>query len=133
MSEHLLIYTTWPDAESAHAFAVEAVEARLAACANILGPMVSVYQWQGAVEQAAETPMLLKTTGRSVEALRGLFLARHPYDTPAFVALDVRQEASSADYLAWARDASGGSAWARATLATVAARAPHRPSHHESL
>ena len=70
MSEPLLIYTTWPDTESARAFAAEAVEARLAACANILGPMTSVYRWQGAVEQATETPMLLKTTSDVVEALR---------------------------------------------------------------
>jgi periplasmic divalent cation tolerance protein len=101
MSQPLLIYTTWPEAESAHAFAVEAVAARLAACANILGPMVSVYRWEGAVEQAQETPMLLKTTGASVEALRALFLERHPYDTPAFVALQITGEASSPGYMDW--------------------------------
>jgi periplasmic divalent cation tolerance protein len=108
MTEPLLIYTTWPDAESAHAFAVEAVEARLAACANILGPMVSVYRWQGAVEQAQETPMLLKTTGASAEALRALFLERHPYDTPAFVALEISARASSPGYMDWLISEAGG-------------------------
>ena len=107
MSQPLLIYTTWPDAESAHAFAVEAVEARLAACANILGPMVSVYRWEGTVEQAQETPMLLKTTGASIEALKALFLERHPYDTPAFVALEIRAEASSPGYMNWLESEAG--------------------------
>ena len=110
MSEPLLIYTTWPDAESAHAFAVEAVEARLAACANILGPMIAVYRWQGAVEQAQETPMLLKTTGPSVDALRALFLERHPYDTPAFVALQISREASSRGYMSWLDSDAGAGA-----------------------
>jgi periplasmic divalent cation tolerance protein len=107
MSEPLLIYTTWPDAESAHAFAVEAVEARLAACANILAPMVSVYRWEGTVEQAQETPMLLKTIHASVEPLRALFLERHPYDTPAFVALEIRADASSPDYVNWLEAEAG--------------------------
>jgi len=110
MSEPFLIYTTWPDAESAHAFAVEAVESRLAACANILGPMVSIYRWQGAVEQAQETPMLLKTTADAVGALQQLFLQRHPYDTPAFVALRVDGQASGAAYLSWLASEGGPSA-----------------------
>ena len=86
MSEALLIYTTWPDLESAHAFGSKAVHAGLAACANILGPMRSIYRWEGAVEQADETPLLLKTTRRQLEDLRAAFLSSHPYDTPAFVA-----------------------------------------------
>ena len=101
MSEPLLIYTTWPDAESARAFAAEALEARLVACANILAPMTSIYRWQGQVEQASETPMLLKTTAEAAEALRGRFLERHPYDTPAFVALPLQAEACHAPFLAW--------------------------------
>jgi periplasmic divalent cation tolerance protein len=101
MSEALLIYTTWPDEESARRFAGEAVEAGLAACANILAPMTSVYRWRGAVEQAIETPMLLKTTRPRVEALRAAFVERHPYETPAFVALPVEAENCFAPYLQW--------------------------------
>ena len=104
MNEPLLIYTTWPDPESARAFAAEAVEARLAACANILAPMTSVYRWQGAVEQAVETPMLLKTTSGAVDALRDRFQAVHPYETPAFVALPLAEAGSHAPYLAWIRE-----------------------------
>ena len=101
MSRPLLIYTTWPDAESAEAFAALAVGERLAACANILGPLRSVYRWRGAVEQAQEIPMLLKTTAAAAEALRGRFVEHHPYETPAFVALPLDEAASLAPFLAW--------------------------------
>ena len=104
MNEPLLIYTTWPDPESARAFAAEAVDARLAACANILPPMTSIYRWQGALEQATETPMLLKTTSGAVDALRDRFRAVHPYETPAFVALPLAEAASHAPFLAWIRE-----------------------------
>lgn len=101
MTEALMIYTTWPDERSARAFAGEAVEAGLAACGNIGGPITSVYRWKGAVEQASETPMWLKTTRNKAGVLRALFLERHPYETPAFVALAVDAEASSPAFLAW--------------------------------
>ncbi len=104
MSEALLIYTTWPDEESARRFAGEAVEAGLAACANILAPMVSIYRWRGAVKQATETPMLLKTTRARLEALRARFVDRHPYETPAFVAVPVEAEGCLPPYLQWLRD-----------------------------
>ena len=61
MQDVVLIYTTWPDAETADAAAVEAVERRLAACANRLAPIRSTYRWEGRVEQADETPVLFKT------------------------------------------------------------------------
>ena len=101
MSEPLLIYTTWPDAESALAFAAEALKARLIACANIGAPMISVYRWEGAVEQSAETPMLLKTTAAAADALRSRFLERHPYETPAFVALPLQAAACHGPFLDW--------------------------------
>lgn len=108
MSRPVLVYTTWPDAESARAFAVEAVEARLAACGNLLAPMTSVYRWRGAVEQAVETPMLLKTTAAASDALRARFVERHPYDTPAFLVLSIDSAASHGPFLAWIEAQAGG-------------------------
>lgn len=99
--EIVLLYTTWPDAETAERFAAEAVADRLAACANLLGPMRAVYRWQGAVERAAETPMLLKTTAARAEALRDRILAAHPYETPAVLALPVRAEGANPAFLDW--------------------------------
>lgn len=101
MSEFVLLYSTWPDAQTAEAAGAAAVAERLAACANVLAPMRSIYWWQGAVEQAQETPMLFKTTRALAGPLKDFLVARHPYDTPAVVALDVVEEASHAPFLAW--------------------------------
>jgi periplasmic divalent cation tolerance protein len=100
MDEALLVYTTWPDAETAGSTAAAAVEARLAACANVLAPISSVFRWEGQVEQAIETPVIFKTTAASVERLRLFIVARHPYDTPCVLALPVGP-GSHPDYLAW--------------------------------
>lgn len=101
MEEIVLVYTTWPDAETAQAAAEEAIEARLAACANILAPMRSIYRWAGEIQRQAETPMILKTRMSCAPALRNLLLSRHPYDVPCVAALAVRQNASNTDFLAW--------------------------------
>lgn len=99
--EIVLLYTTWPDAETAERVAAEAVADRLCACANLLGPMRAVYRWEGAVERAAETPVIFKTTAARAEALRDRILARHPYDTPAIVALPVAVDGSNPAFLDW--------------------------------
>jgi periplasmic divalent cation tolerance protein len=101
MSEFVLVYTTWPDAETAEAAGAAALAERLAACANVLAPMRSIYWWQGALERAEETPMLFKTTRALAGPLKDFLVARHPYDVPAVVALDVADEASHAPFLEW--------------------------------
>ena len=103
MSDVLLVYTTWPDPESARAFAREAVEAALAACVHVYPAIASVYRWEGALEEAAETPMILKTTAAAAGPLRVRLLERHPYDLPAFVALPADAGASSTAFLDWIR------------------------------
>ncbi len=97
----MILYTTWPDAETAQAAGAEAVAERLAACANISAPMRSIYRWEGAIEQATEVAMTLKTTALSAPALRDLLFSRHPYDLPCIVAVDIDANASSAAYLDW--------------------------------
>lgn len=99
--EIVLLYTTWPDAETAERFAAEAVADRLAACANLLAPMRAIYRWKGAIEREAETPMILKTTAARAEALRDRIVAAHPYETPAVLALPVRTEGSNPAFLDW--------------------------------
>lgn len=107
MSDYRLIYTTWPDAESAEAAARAAVEQGLAACANILPGATSVFRWEGAIQRETETVMLLKTTAENAHALRDALTAHHPYDTPAIVALDVDADASGARFLEWVGAATG--------------------------
>jgi periplasmic divalent cation tolerance protein len=101
MASVILLYTTWPDQEKARAAARAAVEARLAACANILAPMQSLYRWEGEIECAGETPMLLKTTAEAAPALRSLILELHPYELPCVLALPANVEFSDPDYVAW--------------------------------
>jgi periplasmic divalent cation tolerance protein len=95
----VLIYTTWPDAETATRAARCLIEQRLAACANILGAATAVYQWQGAVHQDSECPMLIKTTARLVDDVARVVKTNHPYDVPAFAVIEI----SGGDplFLAW--------------------------------
>lgn len=107
MDQIVLLYTTWPDAETAEAAAAEAVAERLAACVNILGSARSIYRWQGAVERAVETVAVFKTRQACVDRLRAFIAERHPYETPAVVALPVDAAASSRPYLDWLADQIG--------------------------
>ncbi len=99
MDDLVILYTTWPDAETAEAFGRVAVEVKLAACANVLGAMRSIYHWQGAFQVEAETPMLLKTTVAAADRLKALVLERHPYETPCILALPVDPTASNPAFL----------------------------------
>ncbi len=101
MDEAVILYTTWPDAETAEAFAAEAVAERLCACVNVLAPMRSIYRWKGAIDSASEVPMLLKTTAVLSERLRDLVLARHPYEIPCVLALCVDPDGSNPAFLGW--------------------------------
>ena len=101
MPEIVILYTTWPDAEKAEAVGAEAVAERLAACANIFAPIVSIYRWEGATERSSEVPMTLKTSARTAPALRDFVRARHPYDVPCILTLRVDEALSEPAYLAW--------------------------------
>jgi len=101
MDEVVFLYTTWPDAETAEAAAVDAVEQRLAACANLMAPMPSVYRWEGKIERTEEIPVIFKTTARVAAELSRRLVQRHPYDTPAIAALPVAMDGSNPGFLAW--------------------------------
>jgi len=75
------------------------VEARLAACVNILPRVQSVYRWQGAVESASEIPLLIKTTAANYPALENAIRAQHPYEIPEIIALPVERGLPA--YLNW--------------------------------
>ena len=95
----VLLYSPCPDLATAKRLGRRIVEARLAACANILPGMVSVYHWQGAVEEASEAVLILKTAAARAEAAMRALLAEHPYETPGVLVLPVAQVSSG--YLAW--------------------------------
>jgi periplasmic divalent cation tolerance protein len=103
MDELVILYTTWPDAETAEACGRAAVEEKLAACANLLAPMRSIYRWEGEIQAEAETPMLLKTTAPAAARLRELILRYSPYDVPCILALPVDSRNCNPKYVAWAQ------------------------------
>ena len=95
----ILIYTTFATPDDAKTIGRALVEARLAACVNIFPGMTSLYEWEGALDEAAECVMLIKSR-RGLEA-EVLSEAKrlHPYDTPALLVIPV--DGGSDDYLAW--------------------------------
>ncbi|WP_308369441.1 MULTISPECIES: divalent-cation tolerance protein CutA [unclassified Streptomyces] len=95
----LAVLTTVDSPEAARELARDAVETRLAACAQVSGPVTSLYRWKDAVRTDQEWQVLLKTTEAAYPALEARLIARHPYDTPEVIATPVVR--GSADYLAW--------------------------------
>ncbi|MGS2587786.1 divalent-cation tolerance protein CutA [Streptomyces hebeiensis] len=99
VAAHLTVLTTADSAEKAEALARGAIEARLAACAQISAPVTSVYRWEGAIETAQEWQILFKTTAAGYEALEAHLSAAHDYDVPEIIATPVVR--GSAAYLSW--------------------------------
>ena len=95
----LIVITNCPDEETANHIALAVVEARLAACVNILPRVQSIYRWQGAVESAVEVPLLIKTTAATYPALEAAIRERHPYEVPEIIALPI--SAGLPAYLNW--------------------------------
>jgi periplasmic divalent cation tolerance protein len=102
----VMLYTTWPDPASARSAGDVLVREGLVACANILPGMVSVYVWQGTVQSADETVMLLKTDARRAEAAAGRIARLHPYEVPACIALPVAEAGTLAPFASWVRAAA---------------------------
>ena len=99
MTDKRIVLTTAGSQEEARKIARGLVERRLAACVNIVGPMESVYRWQGAVETAQEFLLVIKTTAAAFERVRDAIRELHSYELPECVMLNV--EDGSEDYLKW--------------------------------
>lgn len=99
MQDVLLVLTNVPDEATAHGIARRLVEDRLAACVNVLPAVHSIYRWQGAVEEACEVSMLIKTTKDRYEELQAAIEALHPYDVPEIIAIPLADGLPS--YLRW--------------------------------
>lgn len=96
-SASIVLTTLGADAD-AGVIARTLVEERLAACVNVLAPMVSTYRWKGGVEQDREQQLVIKTSRPLVPALEARLRALHPYELPEFLVLDA---AASVAYVAW--------------------------------
>ncbi|HCF60784.1 MAG TPA: divalent-cation tolerance protein CutA [Myxococcales bacterium] len=101
----LVVMVTAPSAEKASEIARVLVEERLAACANLVGPIRSIYRWQGKVEDEAEVLLLLKTRVEVFERLRERVVGLHEYSCPEVVALPIVR--GHEPYLQWLGESVG--------------------------
>lgn len=101
----VLCYVTCPGEAEALALARRLVEERLAACGNVLPGMRSVYRWQGAVHEAGEAVLILKTRAALAEPLTARVVALHPYECPCILVLPIA--GGHAAYLAWVMESAG--------------------------
>lgn len=97
----LVVLVTCSSPSIARRLAEPLVRRRLAACVNVVPGLTSFFRWQGRLEGASETLLILKTPARAFAPLRRAILALHPYDTPEIIALPV--VAGHEPYLRWVR------------------------------
>ena len=98
-SEIVAVYVVFGSLDEAHRIARDMVEARLAACANIMGSCLSIYRWEDAVEEASEVAAIFKTQFDLSERLMFEIHQRHSYEVPAMVVLPIAS--SHQDYVDW--------------------------------
>jgi periplasmic divalent cation tolerance protein len=98
-----VVLVTCETLAEAKRIARDAVEAKLAACVNVmLSPVESIYRWKGKVEVAREYLLVMKSTARRLRELERMVRSRHSYDVPEFLVLPV--VSGSREYLAWLVD-----------------------------
>lgn len=98
MSRIILIYATAPDVETAARIAEALIEARAAACVNIIPGVRSIYRWKGEIERAGEVALIAKTTAAASERALAVIRAAHPYETPA---ISTFPAAVGEDFMRW--------------------------------
>lgn len=98
-TDTLLMFTNLPDRDAALRLARALVTRRLAACVNVLGAATSIYRWKGAVEDAQEVPVLIKTRGALYPQVEAAIRELHTYDLPEIIAVPI--ERGLPDYLEW--------------------------------
>lgn len=100
----IVVFVTAANEQDAAAIGRALVEERLAACANLLGPIRSIYRWRDAVEDAPEHLIIIKTRASLFKALQARVKELHPYEVPEIIAVDI--EKGSPPYLDWIREST---------------------------
>jgi periplasmic divalent cation tolerance protein len=98
-TELLLVFTTFPDEETARKITREIVDLGLAACGNILPQIHSIYRWQGKTESNNEALGLFKLDAESYSAFEKKLRALHPYDVPEIISCKI--DRGLPEYLSW--------------------------------
>jgi periplasmic divalent cation tolerance protein len=99
MTDKKLVLTTCGSQPEARRIAHALVERQLAACVNIVPRIASVYRWQGKIETAEESLLVIKTTAAAFERLREVLGELHSYQVPECIEIGI--EDGSAAYLEW--------------------------------
>ena len=102
MSDVRLVFSACPDDATAARVARVLVDERLAACVSRLPGLRSTYRWQGAVDEADEVLLLIKTSAARLDALTARLRALHPYELPEVLAVEAA--GGSPPYLQWVLD-----------------------------
>lgn len=95
----IVVLTTTPNIEEAETLAEKIVEAKLAACVQILPQIKSVYFWENAIQKESECLLLIKTLAEKFPELENFIQENHSYEIPEIVALEA--EKASENYLGW--------------------------------
>jgi periplasmic divalent cation tolerance protein len=95
----LVVLCTFPDTEKAREICTALVSDGLAACANLLPGVESIYRWKGKIHDDSEVLAILKVPADGFAALESKLLEIHPYDVPEIVA--IRPDSVNPEYLAW--------------------------------
>ncbi len=102
MTAERLVLVTVPSRDDGERIAAALVAEAVAACVNIVGPIRSIYRWNGEICRDDEHLLLIKTTESCYAALEARIKSLHSYDTPEIIAVPI--ERGSAEYLAWVRN-----------------------------
>jgi periplasmic divalent cation tolerance protein len=99
MSEFLQITTTTDTEELAMQIAEKLVEKKIAACVQVSGPITSIYEWKGKIENAEEWYCVIKTRKNLYQKVEEAIKALHPYEVPEIIALPILE--GNKAYLDW--------------------------------
>ena len=102
--EFIVILVTTATAAEAAQIARTLVEERLIACGNVIGPIRSLFRWQGAVDDVSEHLLLAKARAADFVRVEERVRTLHSYDVPEVIAVPIRM--GSAPYLGWLADAT---------------------------
>jgi periplasmic divalent cation tolerance protein len=99
MTDKIVVFSTCESEDEAVAVARGVVEKKLAACVNILRGARSIYRWKGAIEDAQEFVLMMKSRRDLLPALRAAVAAVHSYEVSELIALPIVD--GSEEYLGW--------------------------------